>query len=349
MTKIHVQVMNGPTVPEMEVEIVERKGLGHPDTICDAVMEQIALALSRAYREKFGAILHFNCDKGLLVAGQVKRRFGGGKVLEPMRLIIGDRASVAMGKKRLDVAKIAVTTAKAWFQKNLPRVNPERHLRYQVELRPGSEELAALFSGKKKVLGANDTSAAVGYAPLTETEKMVLETERYLNASSFKAGFPETGQDVKVMGIRSGRRLTLTVAMPLIDQYIGSEADYFRRKQAVHEDLMDHLQKQIEKLEEKFKKRGVWVVLIGRHFLGLRAQIFLVAGVMRMSATKFLLADGATSLFTIALMCGMGYAGGNSVEILKKNVKRIEHIAILILVILVTGWIVYRYFKTKKS
>jgi len=106
---------------------------------------------------------------------------------------------------------------------------------------------------------------------------------------------------------------------------------------------------QIEKLEEKFKKRGVWVVLIGRHFLGLRAQIFLVAGVMRMSAMKFLAADGVTSLCTIGLMGGIGYAGGNSVDILKKNVKRIEHIVILILAILITGWIIYKYFKTKKS
>lgn len=105
---------------------------------------------------------------------------------------------------------------------------------------------------------------------------------------------------------------------------------------------------QLSRLEDKFKRRGVWVVLIGRHFLGLRAQIFLVAGVMRMSAIKFLFADGATSLLTIALMGGIGYAGGNSVEILKKNVKRIEHIAVLILVILLTGWIVYKYFKTKK-
>jgi membrane protein DedA with SNARE-associated domain len=106
---------------------------------------------------------------------------------------------------------------------------------------------------------------------------------------------------------------------------------------------------QLAGLEEKFKRRGVWVVLIGRHFLGLRAQIFLVAGVMRMSAIKFLLADGATSLFTIGLMGGIGYAGGNSVEILKKNVKRIEHIAILIFAILFTAWIIYKYFKTKKS
>ena len=106
---------------------------------------------------------------------------------------------------------------------------------------------------------------------------------------------------------------------------------------------------QLSRLEEKFKRRGVWVVLIGRHFLGLRAQIFLVAGVMRMSAIKFLLADGATSLFTIGLMGGIGYAGGNSVEILKRNVKRIEHVAILILAILVTAWITYKYFKNRKS
>ena len=106
---------------------------------------------------------------------------------------------------------------------------------------------------------------------------------------------------------------------------------------------------QLARLEEKFRRRGVWVVLIGRHFLGLRAQIFLVAGVMRMSAIKFLLADGATSLFTIALMGGIGYAGGNSVEMLKKNVKRIEHIVILLVAILVTGWIVCKYFKNKKS
>jgi membrane protein DedA with SNARE-associated domain len=105
---------------------------------------------------------------------------------------------------------------------------------------------------------------------------------------------------------------------------------------------------QLSRLEEKFKSRGVWVVLIGRHFLGLRAQIFLVAGVMRMSATKFLLADGATSLLTIGLMGGIGYVGGNSMEILKQNVKRIEHIAILILAILVTAWILYKSFKSKK-
>lgn len=38
---------------EEAVEIVERKGLGHPDTICDAVMESVSVALPEAYLKNF--------------------------------------------------------------------------------------------------------------------------------------------------------------------------------------------------------------------------------------------------------------------------------------------------------
>jgi len=102
-------------------------------------------------------------------------------------------------------------------------------------------------------------------------------------------------------------------------------------------------------LEEKFKKWGIYVVFVGRHFLGIRAQIFLAAGVMRMSTLKFIMADATSAILTMTLMVGMGFWGGNSIQILKKDVKRIEHIGILILVILFTGWIVYKYFKNKKN
>jgi membrane protein DedA with SNARE-associated domain len=101
-------------------------------------------------------------------------------------------------------------------------------------------------------------------------------------------------------------------------------------------------------LEEKFKKWGIYVVFVGRHFLGIRAQIFLAAGVMRMSTLKFIVADAASAIFTMTLMVGIGFWGGNSIEILRKDVKRIEHIGILILAILFTGWIVYKYFRNRK-
>jgi membrane protein DedA with SNARE-associated domain len=106
---------------------------------------------------------------------------------------------------------------------------------------------------------------------------------------------------------------------------------------------------QLSKFEEKFKRRGVWGILIGRHFMGLRAQIFLVAGVMRMSTIKFLIADATSALFTIAFMGGIGYAGGNSIQILLRDVKRIKHIGIVIFAILLAGWIFYKHFQNKKN
>ena len=79
------------------LEIVERKGTGHPDYICDAVMEAVSLALSREYMERAGRVLHHNIDKGLLIAGAVDKHFGGGSVTSPMELIIGDRAAFSAG------------------------------------------------------------------------------------------------------------------------------------------------------------------------------------------------------------------------------------------------------------
>jgi S-adenosylmethionine synthetase len=98
-------------------------------------------------------------------------------------------------------------------------------------LAPGSEELMDIFSRPGQVRVANDTSAAVGYYPLSPTEQSVLGLERYLNSREFKKKHPETGEDVKVMGLRTGDVLDLTVAMPLLCRFVRSEKQYFERKE----------------------------------------------------------------------------------------------------------------------
>jgi S-adenosylmethionine synthetase len=246
MHPISVQQITGPTPAEVDIEIVERKGLGHPDTICDLVMERISQALSQMYVKHYGRILHHNCDKGLLIAGKVERCYGGGRVIEPMRLVVGDRATLV---NEFDVAEVAVETAKQWFHENLPEIDPMRHLSYQVELKGGSDELTAIFRADSVGTLANDTSAAVGYAPLTETERMVLEAEQLLNGSQFKHGCPDSGRDVKIMGIREQGNLSLTVAMPLLDKYINNEAAYFQRKEEMCQALILQLRSRCDKLE----------------------------------------------------------------------------------------------------
>jgi S-adenosylmethionine synthetase len=234
---IRIEKYRGNGVAAQQVEIVERKGTGHPDTICDSVMEAISVALSAVYQREFGVILHHNIDKGLLAAGRVAKHFGGGEVLKPMELIIGDRATFEASGRTVPVADIAIAAAKQWIGEHLRLVDPERHLVYRVVLAPGSAELADIFARPGAVREANDTSAAIGYWPLTSTERAVLGLERYLNSPDFKGRYPETGEDVKIMGLRTGRSLDFTVAMPLLAGSIGGEGEYFARKAIILEEM----------------------------------------------------------------------------------------------------------------
>jgi S-adenosylmethionine synthetase len=239
---IYVEKVNSLPIDEQPVELVERKGIGHPDSICDAIMEATSITLCREYQERFGRILHHNFDKGLLVAGRTVPQFGGGKVVEPMRLIFGDRGTYEYLGVNIPIGEIAEFTAQNWLRENLRFVDPLKHIVFQNEIKPGSGELTDIFS--RKVIGANDTSAGVGYAPLSETERLVLAAEKFLNAPSFKDSFPEAGEDIKVMGYRLGKNLTLTVAMAFVDRFIQNARMYFDRKYAVQKELQAFITKE---------------------------------------------------------------------------------------------------------
>jgi len=253
MRNIMVTPLKSIPLEEQEIEIVERKGLGHPDTMCDSIMNEISVNLCREYLERVGSIMHHNIDKSLLVAGEVEVKFGGGIVKKPMKLIFGDRATFEIDKVRIPVKEIAIRTAKDWLKKNLRFVDPDEHVKYQVEIQHGSQALTDIFKRSKGLLGANDTSAAVGWAPLTRTERIVLDLEKYLNSEDFKKRFPETGEDIKVMGFRRHRDLDLIVSMAFVDRFISDEKYYFERK----EDVLEDIKRFIEKEANGFSKISI--------------------------------------------------------------------------------------------
>ncbi len=215
---------------DQNLEICERKGLGHPDTICDSVMNQISIELSKEYLKKFDVVLHHNVDKSLLAAGVAIPKFGGGKVIEPSLFVFGDRATFKVGNDEIPVNEIAERSAKDWLRQHLRFVDPEKDVAYQSQIKPGSMALKDIFGRKGKFLGANDTSAAVGYAPFTKTENLIKDLEAYLNSKDFKKNFPASGEDIKLMGLRKKEKLNITVAMAFVDRFIESEADYFKKR-----------------------------------------------------------------------------------------------------------------------
>jgi S-adenosylmethionine synthetase len=231
---------------EQRMEICERKGLGHPDYICDAIMNEVSIGLTRDYLKRFDRVLHHNTDKSLLVAGEAENRFGGGVVKKPMLLVFGDRATFGIGDERVPVEEIAIRAAKDWIRKNLRFVDPEKHMKYQVELKHGSTELTDIFQRQGEFLGANDTSAAVGFAPMTETEAVVLETERFLNSREFKKRHPESGEDIKVMGLRKDSELHLTIALAFVDRFISDESAYFSRKGEIVEEVNEFVASKVQ-------------------------------------------------------------------------------------------------------
>ena len=232
---ITVELASSIPVEEQQTELVERKGIAHPDTICDAIMEDVCLALCKEYINSLGRILHHNIDKGMLVAGQTLPKPGGGKILEPMKIIFGDRATYTYNGTVIPVGEIAEAAAKKWLRKHMRFVDPDINIIYQNEIKPGSPELTDAFA--RPVIGANDTSVGVGHAPLTETESLVLAAEQYLNSNIFKHASPETGKDVKIMAFRKNRDITLTAAIAFVDRYIQNEKAYFEKKQIIQENL----------------------------------------------------------------------------------------------------------------
>lgn len=247
MPQITIEQLRQTPTAQRRTEHVERKGLGHPDTICDCIMEAVSVALSQAYVEACGRVLHHNIDKGLLVAGQSNPRPDGGKILKPMRLIFGDRATAEVNGRRIEVGEIVESTAGQWLGEHLRFVDPALHVVYQNEIQPGSPELVDIFA--RPELTANDTSAAVGYAPLTETEQLVLEAEHYLNSPGFKERFPEVGEDIKVMAFRRNRQLSLTVAAAFVDRFVPNARTYFERKGAALDDLRHYLEPRLKTLD----------------------------------------------------------------------------------------------------
>ena len=230
MRNITIEHYSRP-VTDQKIEIVERKGVGHPDQMCDCIMDKVSVALCQQYLKKCGKILHHNVDKGFLAAGAVELKFGGGKVEEPMLFIFGDRATYKVNGETLPVDEIAIDSAKAWTRENLRFLDPNEHVRYQVELKPGSAELTDIFARESSgLLGANDTSVGVGFAPLTPTERVALETEKFLNSKDFKKSYPESGEDIKVMAMRENDELLVTIAMAFVDRFVTDEDDYFKKK-----------------------------------------------------------------------------------------------------------------------
>jgi len=180
------------------LEIVERKGIGHPDTLCDNVVEAFSRKLSSFYLEEIGHILHYNVDKAVIGAGETRVGYGGGEWLAPICFTLGGRATSQWKGMPIPIADIARSAVLETIDsiRNLEPGNVE----IRAQTHPGAADLLNIFDHTESAVPrSNDTSIGVGVAPLTRTEQLTLEVENQLNSTEIKTCFPAIGEDIKVM------------------------------------------------------------------------------------------------------------------------------------------------------
>ncbi len=241
MKSITINQLDIKPVVEQSTEYVERKGLGHPDSLIDGICDATSVELCKRYMEEAGAIMHHNVDKGLIVGGAAKVSYGGGEITKKIEVIVTGRATALVNGKEIDVNGIAVDVARNYLKNNTRFLDIDEEVNFSGMVAKGSSDLVGVFerSGKEVPL-ANDTSFGIGFAPFTDVERVVLETEKFLNSRDYKKRVPAVGEDVKVMGMRDGENITLTIAIAFVSKFIGSIDEYVKTKESVERDIVEN-------------------------------------------------------------------------------------------------------------
>ncbi|MGD0533920.1 MAG: methionine adenosyltransferase [Methanoregula sp.] len=248
---IQIEALNQIPLEKQRIELVERKCLGHPDSIADGIAESISQALCKVYLEEFGAVLHHNTDQGEVVAGESCPKFGGGKMIRPIYVLIDGRATKQFNGITVPTDVVAIEAAHTYLHKILPELNLTRDVMIDSRLGNGSTDLRDVFKPRQgKVPRSNDTSFGVGHAPFSEVETIIRNTSNYID-TKLRKKYPAIGQDIKIMGLRDRDKITLTIACAIVDKYCAGIKEY--------QDYMALLSEEIGKVAKKSTKRKIVV------------------------------------------------------------------------------------------
>lgn len=251
MRNIIVEELVQKPIEELEIEIVERKGIGHPDSISDGIAESVSRALCNAYIDRFGSIMHHNTDEVQITAGESSPHFGGGEIIKPMDILLTGRGIAEIGGEKIGLDRIAISAAKNYLKENIINLDIETCAVVECKIGHGSGDLTNVFT-RKGIPSSNDTSFGVGFAPFSETENIVMSAENLLNSPSFKKKYPAVGEDIKVMGLRDDDQITLTVASAMVDKYVADLDEYLLIKDKIKEEVTRLATSQTEREVEVF-------------------------------------------------------------------------------------------------
>lgn len=245
------------------VEMVERKGIGHPDTLSDMIAENFSNNYSNYCLNEFGTILNHWTDKVLLSGGTAELDFGSTNIIRPIKAYLFGRVTEKIGNQKIDIDYLFKKSVEEVFSKIFTGQNILNHIDYVVDTNQaiGKDHPKEFYFPKSAdevrkcwdALKSNDTVICSGNAPYSPLEQIVINTENYINSKSFKNRFPETGWDVKVIATRIGNKIHATVNIPFIAKLTPSYKDYSEKLKLAKKEVNDKITSEIQKTKKNYK------------------------------------------------------------------------------------------------
>lgn len=245
---------------ELPVEIVERKGRGHPDTLSDALAECLSQVYSQYTLSRFGAILRHQFDKVAVLCGKTRVTFGKGHIVEPIRVLLNGRASARLGDENIPLQDMLTEATRTFFKRRFPMLDPVNDLRILFETRSGMHTTTGgIFDGPGEAqapihyrfhprtlhdlpetaqVQSNDTSLGFAYAPYSPLERLVLAADSALESAA-REDWRWLGSDTKFMAVRRDRRVSLVAAVPVLCSLTRTPDEYLDRVRAITQRIRD--------------------------------------------------------------------------------------------------------------
>jgi S-adenosylmethionine synthetase len=236
--------------------VVERKGIGHPDTIADMVAEDFTNAYSKYTLSEFGEIINHSSDKVLLSGGMSELHFGSMKTIKPMTAYLFGKTVNTFGQKEIPVEKIFKDSCKKVFTEVFKNEKVLDALEYKVDTNNGigMEHSKTFYAPKEKddmvvheSYKSNDTIICSGFAPYSEIETLAIDIENYVNGEEWKRTFSFTGFDIKVMIVKLLENIDITLCVPFIAERTPSFSFYEEQKKHIHESVQAFVDSRVYK------------------------------------------------------------------------------------------------------
>jgi len=241
-------------------DIVERKGIGHPDTLADLIAEEFSNNYSKYCLKNFGGILNHWADKIVLSGGVSELDYGSRKNIKPITAYLFGKAVLSIGNKNIPIQDIFISSCKKILKDIFKDEKILDAIVYKIDINNGigKEHIRQFYSplSGKDILTmesfkSNDTVICSGYAPYSIVERMTIDIENYINSGGFKSHFNFTGYDVKVMITKIGNFFDITVCIPFIADKTPSFTFYKNNKDIILKNLKDFILK-IKYLDKDF-------------------------------------------------------------------------------------------------